>query len=256
MKIIPLELALEPLFWEHINQDLPHYYFFAFDWKYDKDASKILLALEESQIVGMMLIYRQSIVQLRGSSKAVKALLEKLDLEKVELLALEQHKQDILKKYKPTVSYEIELMTLHEGEEKLQIKHPVVPLYASDAEQIAHIMNNADLETWGTVTSQQIVEEMQNLIWVGIKVGKELVSIGKARLTEWGGHIGVIATHEAHRNRGYATTVVSKLVKQLMEKQSISMIYVDSNNLPAIRAYKKVGFKPYRTYFYVKGERK
>jgi len=176
-------------------------------------------------------------------------------LEKVELLALEQHKQEILKKYKPTVSYEIILMTLHEGEEKIQKNHPVVPLYASDVEQIAPIMNNADLETWGTVTSQQIVEEMQNVIWVEIKVERELVSIGKARLTEWGGHIGVIATHEAHRNRGYATSVVSKLVKQIMEKQSIAMIYVNSNNLPAIRAYKKVGFKPYRTYFYVKGER-
>ncbi len=117
MEIVSLELALEPLFWEHINQDIPHYYFFALDWKYNKDATKILLALEGSQIFGMMLIYRQSIVQLRGSYNAVKALLEKLDLKKVELLALEQYKQDILKKYKPTVSYEIILMTLHEGEE-------------------------------------------------------------------------------------------------------------------------------------------
>lgn len=255
MEIESLELALEPLFWEYINQDIPNYYFFALDWKYDKDATKILLVLEGSQIVGMMLIFRQNIVQLRGSCKAIKALLEKLDLEKVELLALQQHKQDILKKYKPTVSYEIILMTLHEGEEKFQETHPVVPLYASDAEQIAPIMNYADLETWGTVTSQQIVEEMQNVIWVGIKVEKELVSIGKARLTEWGGHIGVIATHEAHRNRGYATSVVSNLVKQIMEKQSFAMIYVDSNNHPAIRAYKKVGFKPYRTYFFVKGKR-
>lgn len=256
MEIVSLELALEPLFWEHINQDIPHYYFFALDWKYNKDATKILLALEGSQIFGMMLIYRQSIVQLRGSYNAVKALLEKLDLKKVELLALEQYKQDILKKYKPTVSYEIILMTLHEGEEKFQETHPVVPLNATDAEQIAPIMNNADLETWGTVTNQQIVEEMQNVIWVGIKVERELVSIGKARLTEWGGHIGVIATHKAHRNRGYATSVVSNLVKQIMEKQSLAMIYVDSNNQPAIRAYKKVGFKPYRKYFFVKGEKK
>ncbi len=40
-----------------------------------------------------------------------------------------------------------------------------------------------------------------------------------------------------------------------MEKQSFAMIYVDSNNQPAIRAYKKVGFKTYRTYFFVKGEK-
>jgi len=83
MEIVFLELALEPLFWEHINQDIPHYYFFALDWKYDKDATKILLALEGSQIVGMMLIFRQHIVQLRGSCKPIKALLEKIVWKKL-----------------------------------------------------------------------------------------------------------------------------------------------------------------------------
>jgi len=166
----------------------------------------------------MMLIFRQQIVQLRGSCKPIKALLEKTDLENIELLALEQHKQDILDKYTPTESHEMMLMTLHEGGERLQIDHPVVKLAASDAEQIAHIMKDADPETWGMVTSQQIVDEIRSEIWLGIKVNEELVSIGKARLSEWGGHIGAIATHEAHRNRGYATSMVSELVKQILEK--------------------------------------
>ena len=67
MKIVSLEPSLESLFWETISQDIIHYYFFAFDWKYRRDQTKILLALDDGEIHGMMLIYRGEIVNLRGS---------------------------------------------------------------------------------------------------------------------------------------------------------------------------------------------
>ncbi len=256
MKIIPLKPELELIFWQHVTQDIPHFYFFAFDWKYNRDETKILLALEGNRIDGMMVVYRQSIVQLRGSSKAARVLLERLDLEKVELQALEQHKQYVLEKYKPTLSHQLVLMTLRKGEEKLQVKYPSVKLNRSNAEQIATIMKHADPEYWGDVTGRQIVESMnRSASWFGIETEEELVSVGSTRLTEWAGLVGVVATHEGHRNKGYATSVVSKLVEQILEKQSLAMIYVQSDNSPAVRAYTKVGFKPYRTYFFMRGEK-
>lgn len=91
MKITFLEHSLEPIFWKYVNRNLPHFYFLAFDWKYNRDKTEIMLALEGKSIKGMMLIYRQYIVQLRGNKEAVKALLEKLNLEKVELQAPRQH---------------------------------------------------------------------------------------------------------------------------------------------------------------------
>ena len=257
MRIVSLEPAFEPLFWEHVNQDIPYYYFFAFDWKYNREETRILLALRENQIEGMMVVYRQSIVQLRGSQEAVKNLLERLDLEKIELQALEQHKPYVLEKYKSIATHEMMLMVLRKGEESLHTKHSVFKLDASDAEQIATVMKRADPEFWGTVTSQNIVEGVNRGVkWLGIKANRELVSIGNARLTEWGGLIGVVATHEAHRNRGYATCVVSELVRQILEKLPIAMIYVLSENSPAVRVYEKVGFKHYRTYFFMRGEKR
>ncbi|MEM2974847.1 MAG: GNAT family N-acetyltransferase [Candidatus Bathyarchaeia archaeon] len=256
MKIISLKPSLEPIFWKHVKRDIPHYYFFAFDWKYNRDKTEIMLALEGKHVKGMMLIYRQYIVQLRGSREAVKALLEKLDLEKVELQAPRQHKPSILAKYKPSITHELMLMTLYRGEEKPQVRHPIFKLDTSNAEQIATIMKDADPEFWGTVTSQRIIEGIgtgEN--WVGIKVNNELVSIGSVRLTEFGGLVGVIATQKAHRNKGYATSIVSELVKQIFEKLSTAMIFVRSDNLPAVKAYSKVGFKPYRKYFFMRGEK-
>lgn len=148
------------------------------------------------------------------------------------------------------------LMTLRKGEEKLQIKHPIVKLDFSHAEKIATLMKDANPENWGTVTSQQIIEGIttgEN--WMGIKVNNEVISVGSARITEFGGLIGVVATHEAHRNRGYATSIVSELVRLILEKLSTALIFVLSDNLPAVKAYSKVGFKPYRKYFFMKGEK-
>jgi len=260
MKIEPLEPGLEPVFWKHVMQDIPHYYFFAFDWKYNREKTEILLALERQRIDGMMLVYNERIVQLRGSSEAAAAFLEMLDLEKVEIQSPEAYGQLILKKYKSTLnqSHRIMLMVLRKGEEKFHKKHTTFfELDAAHSGRIATIMRDVDPEYWGDVTSQRIVEGMnQGMNWLGIKAGNELVSIGGTRLTEWAGLIGVVATREKHRNKGYATSVVSELVKRILKEISLAMIFVLSDNQPAIQAYMKVGFKPYKTYFFMRGIRR
>jgi len=256
MKIIPLEPASEPIFWEYVNQDIPHYYFFAYDWKYNRSQTEILLALEENHIDGMMLVYDKRIVQLRGSRESAKDLLKRLDLEKIELLCPKQHEEYFLEKYKPTTTHDMILMVLRKGQERSQTRHPIVELDTSDAEQIATILKEADPEYWGTVTGQQIAKQMRGKDWLGIRVNEELVSVSSVIPTEWTGLIGVVATQEAHRNKGYATSLVSKSVEQILEKLPIAMIYVVSDNPPAIRVYSEVGFKPYRTYFFMRGDRR
>jgi len=259
MEIVSLGHELEPIFWDHVKQDIPHYYFFAFDWKYNREDTEILLALEEDRIDGMMLVYNERIVQLRGSKKTAQVFLERLRLDKIEIQSPRNHKQLILKRYKPTSrqGHEMMLMVVHKGEEELHIKHPVFELDAAYGEKIASTMRDADPEYWRDVTGEQILEGMnKGANWSGIEVNENLVSIGMSRLTEWAGVVGVVATHEEQRNRGYATSIVSRLVKEILERLPLAMIYVLADNPPAIRAYKKVGFKPYKTYFFMRGERR
>lgn len=256
MKVVPLNPAFEPLFWERVNQDIPHYFFFAFDWRNNKDETDILLVVKEGQIDGMMLVYKKRIVQLRGSLEATRLLLEHLDLEEVELQAPREHEQCILEKYKPTKSHELMLMVLHKGEETIHTSHPVVKLNVSDAEQIEAIMKKAEPEFWGEITTDEIAVGMGSTNWVGIKLDGELVSICRTRLAEGVGHIVIVATHEAHRNKGYATSLVSHSVKSILKETSTAIINVLNDNQPAIRVYKKVGFKPYKIYNFIKGERR
>lgn len=256
MKITPLTPALEPKFWEHVNQDIPHYFHFALDWKHRRNDTKILLALKENRIDGMMLIYKERHVELSGHRESVEALLERLVLKKAELMVSEQHEKFILEKYKLTWSHELILMTLRKGEERLHIAHPMILLDSSDAERIATMMTRLKPEFWGEFTREQIVEGMNTVNWVGIKEDGELVSIGRARLTEWVGVIPTVATHEAHRNKGYATSITSCLVKLILEKTPTALIYTLKDNPPANKVYRKVGFKPYKKYLVMKGERR
>jgi len=133
----------------------------------------------------------------------------------------------------------------------------VVKLDPSDAEQIATIMRESDPEFWGTAASQGIVDGINRGVgWLGVKINGKVVSVGSMRLTEWGGLIGTVATHKDHRNKGYATSIVSELVKQMLAKAPWVIIYVLADNLPAIRAYEKVGFKRYKSYFFMRGEKR
>jgi len=112
MTIVSLDSTLEPMFWNYVNQDTPHYYFFILDWRYSRDSTKILLALVQNQIQGMMLIYRESVAQIRGTCEAAENLLKYLDLENVEIQTLMEHEPIVLKKYVPSIRHKLMLMTL------------------------------------------------------------------------------------------------------------------------------------------------
>ena len=256
MEILSLDSELEDIFWNYVYQDVPNHHFFILDWKFEKNSTKILLALKENRIQGMMLTYRQSIVQLRGSAEAANALLDHLDLEKVEIQALMEHENMVLGRYKPLTRHELALMTLRRGEERLHIRHPVVELNPTDAKEIACLMRQADPEWWGEAASQRIIEGMDERLWLGIKVGGKLVSLGGTRFTEWGSNIGVVVTEASHRCKGYATSITSTLVKKLLARCPMAFIHVLSDNAPAIHVYKKVGFKPYRAYFFARGKKR
>jgi len=256
MDVLSLSPSVEPQFWKHVTQDIFHYFFFAYDWKHNRKQTEILLAIEQKQIIGMMLVYRDRIVQLRGSDQAVKTLFHELDLDEVELQISKKHSPLVLEKYDPTFTTDLMLMTLHNGEENPQIRHPIVRLDASYAEEMASMLREGSPEIWSEVTSQQIVEEMDDQTWIGTKVKDELVSLCSFRVTEWMGHVGRVATHTKYRNRGYATSTMSYAIKNIMQNHSDAIIFVRTDNPSAIHVYQKVGFKPYRTYFFMKGKKK
>ncbi len=134
-------------------------------------------------------------------------------------------------------------------------KHATVNLSTEDAEDIADLMRRGNPDWWGDATGERVAKRMNERLWLGVKVDGKLVSVGGATVEDLGSNIAPVVTREGFRNRGYATSVVSALVEQILRKSSLLLIHVESENRPAVRVYSKVGFKPYKRYFLANAER-
>jgi len=44
------------------------------------------------------------------------------------------------------------------------------------------------------------------------------------------------------------------LVREILKKSQMAIIHVLADNAPAVRAYSKVGFKPYKAYLSLRGD--
>jgi len=237
---------------------LPDYYFFILDVKYDATNSKVTLALDEKdKINGMMLVYHNTMAQFRGNNQAIEKLLTELDLDKIMITTpLEYTPFKFPSRYRVREETRgLTVMTLRKGEETPPIRHDLVRLSATDAEDIAALMKTCNFDWWGEISAQQIAERMKERLWLGIKIDGKLVSIGGARVDDWASNIHTVATHKDYRCRGYATSIVSALVEQIMKKSRLALIHTETINTPAIRAYTKAGFEPYKNYTVAKVEK-
>ncbi len=250
LEIVKLGPSLEEAFERHARKDIPHHFFFLLDWRFNRDTTEIWLALRQNEIHGMMLIYDRRIVQLRGSEPAAEALLNKVDLEKAEFNVEPQHRQAILGKFPLARVYELILMTLRRGEEQLYPSEHVVRLSPSDAGGIVDLMSSANSEIWSTMKPERVAASMDRNLWLGIFSDGKLASLGKTMQTDIAGNVGAVATHVSYRNRGYATSVVSALLREILKVNDLALIHVLKDNMPARRVYEKVGFRPYRNYLF------
>jgi len=255
LKVVSVYEGYEQAFWNHVNLDPMDYFFFILDLKQHPENTKILLAIEGKRIQGLMLVYSDLIVQLRGKRGAVEKLFDHVNLEKINLQAPLDCEDLVTRRYNPQIRHELVLMTLKKGDEKLQIKEKPVRLGPENALEVAKLMKEADPEWWGEITPEDRKQSLEETFWVGLKHNGRIVSVGNTRFNDLGSNIGVIATDERYRNRGYATSIVSTLVEEILKRSPSALIHVLSENAPAIRVYSKVGYRPYKRYLLVRAER-
>jgi ribosomal protein S18 acetylase RimI-like enzyme len=255
LKVVSVYEGYEQAFWNHVNLDPLDYFFFILDLKQHPENTKILLAIEGKRIHGLMLVHSDLIVQLRGKREAVQKLLDHVSLEKIEFQAPLNCEDLVTRRYNPQIRHELVLMTLRKGDETLQVKEKPVRLGPEDALEVANQMKEADPEWWGEITPEDRKQSLEETFWVGLKHNGRIVSVGNTRFNDLGSNIGVIATDERYRNMGYATSIVSTLVEEILKRSPAALIHVLSENAPAVQVYSKVGYRPYKRYLLVRAER-
>lgn len=255
MHVAALDESTERLFWDHVSRDPLDYFWFVYDWKLYREKTRIWLALDNAgRVVGLLLVHRDVIVQFRGSREAVKMLQGYAPItEGAEVQTPLDCEDLVASKYGSGHKMHMTLMRLNKGEENVQISTVPVRLGSEDAAEVAALMREADPVWWGDMTTERLATWLKEAYWIGIKRDRNVVSVGSTRLTELGiCNIGIVATREEYRNRGYATSIVSVLVKEILNSAHTAIIHVLTDNVPAIRTYAKTGFKPYKTYLAIR----
>jgi len=252
VEIVSVADGYEQMFWNYVNRDPIDYYFFILDWTQRREQTKIFLAVEGEEVVGSLLVFADYNVQFRGSREAVQKLLEHANLEKVELQAPPDCEDIVCQKYKPRIKQDMVLMRLNRGEEHVCLTETPVRLDVEDAEEVAVLMRRCDPEWWGEAKAENLRKSLEKTFALGIKKDGRLVSAGYTRFVDFASNISMVATDEKYRSKGYATSIVSVLVEEILKRSPIALIHVIEDNAPAVRAYSKVGFKPYRTYLSIR----
>ncbi len=253
LRLALLTQELEPEYWRLVKQDYCDYYFFIYDVLLQPERTKVFLALEREQIAGLMLVYNDFNVQLRGCPEAVGLLLSSLNLAKAEVGAPLDSEEMVLAKY-PIYKHkeQLTMMTLEGGEEKLCVTVEPERLASENVDEIAELMRESYPLMWSDMTAETVktLTSPKELVTLGIR-GKDgkLAAFGTAFLTDGVGLVCWLATREQYRGKDYCTSILSSLVKEGLKKADRMAIYILEQNDNAKGIYQKVGFSPYKSYF-------
>jgi ribosomal protein S18 acetylase RimI-like enzyme len=253
--VVEIDYTNEKRFLEITNKDPLNYHFFRLDWFEERKVSRFYLAMEKGRIGGLMVVYNGKTAQIKGSAKAVDALLETIDPKVGQLSVPYEHRRLLLKRFAPKFRSEMDLLYLVKGQERLHIVHKPVGLTPKDAKAVSALLLRADPRMWKNFSPDAVKRSMRTNIWIGIKDHGRLAAIGNARSTKLNGHIYTIATAKEYRGQGYATSIVSALVQALLKCSKDLLIYVFRTNGPANKVYRKVGFRTYKRMMYLDGKK-
>lgn len=88
-----------------------------------------------------------------------------------------------------------------------------------------------------------LVQTVKMGTYVGVWQGDELVAMaGERLLLQDYGEISAVCTHPEHRGRGYASALVSHLVKRLFARYKTPFLHVMKHNGRAVALYRQLGF--------------
>jgi len=247
LRVVELDERYEKAFWDLVWKDKIEYYFHIVDWRDERDRTKIFLALEGDRIEGLLVQYKEFIANVKGSDRAVDALLD-LDLGGMSINITRDHKDLLLSKYASDEVLEIAL--LHMKREQFRPFKGTAPvkLGSKDAEDIVDLLRAIGPDVWDERAIANIMDDMDRRIWFGIRADGLLATAGMASLTDFAGIVHTMATREAYRGRGYAKSVVSTLTGELLAGTEDAMIFVRDQNVPAVKAYTGIGYRPFNLY--------
>ena len=240
----------EAIFYDYIKNNFTEYFFFHVDYAQYPENTQIYMALDnEEKIQGMVLIWKNRRIQLRGSIASIEFLLNRMTCRPISVTGFSSHR-GLIAKFFQDYKKEIALyrMSLTKGDQQDFEKYSYQNLSEYHREVITSLMNAADPIYWRSQQMEDILID-ENNIWYGIFEKKELVTIVNIWKYQNIGYITIVGTHPDYWNRGYASSLISSALKDLFREKKQFFIMVRVANAPAIHTYKKIGFSICNTHY-------
>lgn len=248
LRVIPVEEPYEKQFIDFLEADKILHIFTIYDFRYMRDKTKIWIALEDEKIAGYLLEFDNRIVHTHGSAERVAKLLDYTNLDELVFVIEPHHLRVVEEHFKPLgptdsssrgeiTTYSI--VKVDAETFKPSIRHRVKKLGTRDLVNVLKSMG----DEWKS--------RIENVIHKGVAFGAydngSLVAVATiSEILDGLALIRGVYTHPSFRRKGFATSACSALVQDLIDLGKEAMLWVAKDNLPAIRVYKKIGFKKTR----------
>jgi GNAT superfamily N-acetyltransferase len=257
MQVMPLEPDIESIFLKFLMRDITSNFFALLNLKFHREKTKFWVALEKNtKIMGYLLEHDARVINLRGDVRCAAELLKMTSLVKPELNIEPAHVQTVERFYEPTnpIGFSRDKVNVISAME-VDKKHfkPIITCYpkklgANEFSALEELYVKFYEEMiLGRITREQIREILNRCIRCGITYGiydeRELVSVASGNsILKNVAHIAPVYTLQKFRRRGYATSACSALVRELLNNNEKTILFVSEKNFAALKVYEKIGF--------------
>ncbi len=244
-KIVSLNKDNEHEFMLSIRENKLLHIFTLFDLKNARDKTEIWIATCNKRR-GYLIQFDKKIIHTHGDSECLPQLLKKIDAQEAKFAIEPQHLTQVEELYVPTKASDAAslgnittylVMNIRTQDFKPSTTHQVTKVTAKDLDDIFRDLG----EEYG-----EKVQQAQNSgIAFGVRLEKRWISVAIVpEIIEEIGFIRGVYTDPAFRGKGFSTSTMSTLVKELFRLHVKPALWVAEDNAPAVRVYKKIGFKP------------
>ena len=243
IQIIPLTEDVELRLFEFMNRDRISHFYDIYDLTYLREKTRTWVALSNNKLMGYMSEYDKRILTMRGNKKCTTSLLKNTDLTTAIFNIEPKHLTAVKRLFEPTEPPDkmttgkiTTFVTMKTNPDTFNpiIRHKVQELKRGNAQALGELLG----------AEPQRVQDLLRGPAFGIFKGNRLVSAATSPETlEDSAIIRGVQTAPEERNKGYSTSVCSALVQHLTKHHKDVMLYVSKDNPPALKVYKKIGFK-------------
>jgi GNAT superfamily N-acetyltransferase len=138
-----------------------------------------------------------------------------------------------------TLTREVPLtqMVWNTAAELPEVTHPAEPLSIANADEMLELVKLTQPGPFGRRTPELGT-------YLGIPDHGRLAAMAGERLQMPGlTEISAVCTHPDYRGRGYARSLISTLIHQIVRRGDVPFLHVASENTGAMRVYEGLGFK-------------